>query len=160
MKTLGAIAKRTLLGSGVLLLALGLMIWAGLGGGLIVVVHIALGVVLVLSLWTLAAMAARSGVSTWSVALAALWGLLVLAYGMAQGRILPGEWHWTVQVAHVFISMGAIWWGRRLGQLMRREARSPPRPVLCLTVSSRHQRSTRRADSCRPSKTRLLRSWK
>lgn len=125
MNALPAVALRILLVSGGLLLALGLMIWAGLGGGLIVVVHMALGVVLVLSLWTLAAIAARSGVATGSVALAALWGLLVLAYGMAQGRILPGEWHWTVQVAHVFISMGAIWWGRRLGQLMRRGQISP-----------------------------------
>jgi hypothetical protein len=130
VNALRAVALKTLLGSGGLLLALGLMIWIGVGGPAIVAGHVALGFVLVLSLWILAAIAARSGVSTSPVALAVAWGFLVLTFGLAQRRILPGQWHWTIQLTHVFVSMGAIWWGRRLLGLMRRGQISPtPSPV-------------------------------
>ena len=130
MNALRAVALRTLLGSGGLLLVLSLMIWIGAGGPAIVAVHVALGVVLVLSLWILAAIAARSGTSVSPVAFAVFWGFLVLAFGLAQQRILPGQWHWTVQLTHLFVSMGAIWWGRRLLGIMRRGQISPtPSPV-------------------------------
>ena len=36
----------------------------------------------------------------------------------AQEELLPGSWHWTIQVLHLAISMGAIWWGRRLVRLI------------------------------------------
>jgi hypothetical protein len=42
--------------------------------------------------------------------------------GLAQEELVTGDLHWTIQVAHLAISMGAIWWGRRLVSLMRRAA--------------------------------------
>ena len=121
MKSATRAAQIMLLGTGGLLLVLGLLIWAGQGEQLIGGVHVALGMILVLTLWALAAMAARSGVAIRTVALAAAYGFIVLAFGLAQEGLLPGDWHWTIRVTHVAISMGAIWWGRRLVSLMRRE---------------------------------------
>jgi len=119
MRTAMRVAQAALLGSGVLLLVLGAIIWTGNGDQLIGV-HVLFGLVLVLSLWTITAISARSGVSAGTVALAAAWGALVIVMGLAQEALVPGTWHWTIQVLHVAISMGAIWWGRRLGQLIRR----------------------------------------
>jgi hypothetical protein len=112
MRTMNKVALITLLGCGGLLLALGLIIWAG--GWELVGVHKLLGYVLILSLWTICVIAARVGVLAGTVAFAAAWGVLVLVVGLAQEELMPGSWHWTIQVMHVVISMGAIWWGRRL----------------------------------------------
>ena len=126
MRTAIKVALALLLGCGALLLALGIVIWTGHGDQLIPV-HITIGVVLILTLWTIAAIAARSGVPARPVAFAAAWGLLVVLFGLAQEELLTASWHWTIQVLHLAISMGAIWWGRRLVKLMA-EARSASQP--------------------------------
>ena len=105
--------------SGGVLLALGVIVWTG-NGHQLVALHVALGVVLVGALWFLCAMAARAGVPTGMVAFAAAWGVLVVVLGLAQEELVPGDMHWTIQVLHLLISMGAIWWGRRLAALIRR----------------------------------------
>jgi hypothetical protein len=128
MRTAIKVALAILLGCGALLLVLGLIIWTGIGDHeQLVAVHISIGVVLILTLWTIAAIAARSMVPARTVAFAAAWGLLVVLFGLAQEDLLTGSWHWTIQVLHLAISMGAIWWGRRLVKLMA-EARSASQP--------------------------------
>lgn len=127
MQTL-KVAMKALLGSGALLLVLGVIIWMGNADHLIGV-HIAFGVILVLSLWTICAIAARSGVPAGTVALAAGWGVLVVGLGLGQEELVPGDWHWTVQVLHVAVSMGAIWWGRRLVKLIE-QARAAGEPTV------------------------------
>ena len=117
MKTAIKVSLAVLLGCGALLLVLGLVIWTGDADGLIPV-HITLGVVLVLTLWTIAFIAARAGVPTRTVAFAAAWGVFVVLLGLAQEDLLTGSWHWVIQVLHVAVSMGAIWWGRRLVKLI------------------------------------------
>ena len=144
MKTVGALAAIALLGSGALLLVLGLLVWVGVGPAVVLSVHIVLGFVLVISLWTLAAIAARAGVPLSTVAFATTWGVIVLAFGLVQARLLPGAWHWVVQVAHVAISMGAIWWGRRLVQLTRRAAAFARRGPEGLAAPASARTSTRR----------------
>jgi hypothetical protein len=138
MRTAIKVALAILLGCGALLLALGIIIWTGNGDRLIPV-HVALGVVLVLSLWTITVIAARSGVPAGTVAFAAAWGVLVVALGLLQEELLPGSWHWMIQVLHVTISMGAIWWGRRLVQLIGRaqSAREPSLPHPAVASSAR-----------------------
>ena len=69
---------------------------------------------------TIAFMAAGAGVPAVTVAFAAAWGLLVVVLGLAQENLLPGTRHWTIQVLHLAVSMGAIWLGRCLVELMRR----------------------------------------
>jgi hypothetical protein len=146
MKTSTRVAQIILLGMGGLLLVLGVLIWTGQGGQLVGGVHVALGMILVLTLWALAAIAARSGVSIRTVALAASYGFVVLAFGLTQEELLPGDWHWTIQVTHVAISMGAIWWGRRLVSLMRRERGSASwRPEQALPTRSTTMEMSRHA---------------
>jgi hypothetical protein len=61
MKTATKVSQLVRLGSGALLLVLGLIIWTGHGDQLIGI-HTMLGFLLVLPLWAVAAIAARSGV--------------------------------------------------------------------------------------------------
>ena len=127
MRAMIRVALIALLGCGGLLLVLGLIIWAG--GWEVVGLHKLLGYVLILSLWTICVIAARVGVSAGTVAFAAAWGVLVLVVGLAQEELMPGSWHWTIQVMHVVISMGAIWWGRRLVGSIR-QIRSAAEPTV------------------------------
>ncbi len=122
------VALRTMIACGALLLVLGLIVWTGNGDAL-VPVHVALGVVLVVSLWRISWIAARAAVPSRTVALAAGWGALVVLLGLAQEELVPGTWHWTVQVVHVLVSMGSIAWGRRLAQLIGRGLSADARPV-------------------------------
>jgi hypothetical protein len=119
------LAQAVLMGCGGLLLVLGAIVWTGRGDALIGV-HVALGIVLVLTLWTLVLIAARSGVPSRILAVAVTWSLLVVALGMAQDRLAPGRWHWTIQVVHLAISMGVVAWGRRLVFLIRRSQSMSP----------------------------------
>ena len=132
-------ALAVLLASGALLLVLGLLFWSGTGLEL-VGLHVALGLVLVASLWVIALIRARLGVPTPTVALAAGWGGLVLGLGLAQRALVPGTWHWTVQLLHLAVSMGAMWWGRRLVTEIRRAslARAGTRPGAPVPSSAAH----------------------
>lgn len=143
MKTAIKVALAALMGSGALLLVLGIVIWTGNGDQLIPV-HVALGVVLVGSLWTIAAITGRAGGASGTVAFAAAWGLLVVILGLAQEELLPGTWHWTIQVLHLLISMGAIWWGRRLVRLiaMAQRPAETPRQMAGPRVTTSGTRST------------------
>jgi hypothetical protein len=130
MKTAIKVALAALMWCGALLLVLGILIWTGNGDQLIPV-HVVFGIVLVLTLWTICALAARAGVPAGTVAFAAALGLLIVVLGLAQEELVPGSWHWTIQVLHLVISMGAIWWGRRLVRLIGQAhpSASAPRPV-------------------------------
>jgi hypothetical protein len=121
MRTVMKVAVPTAMACGGVLLILGLIVWTGNGDALIPV-HIAVGVVLVLSLWTIATIAARSGFRVSIAAAAAAWGVLVVMLGLAQEDLVPGRLHWTVQVVHVLVSMGAVAWGRLLAHLVQRAA--------------------------------------
>ncbi len=114
------IALRGLIVAGGLALGLGMLTWAGVGGKQVGGFHVILGMVVVLSLWGLCVLAARARVSRAAVALAATCGVIVAALGMTQEQLVPGAWHWTIRVTHLVVSMGAIWWGRRLASLTRR----------------------------------------
>jgi hypothetical protein len=113
MKTATKVAQLVLLGSGALLLVLGLIIWTGHGDQLIGI-HAMLGFLLILSLWAIAAIAARTGVSIGLVALGVAWGLAAPILAGVQDRLVTGGWHWTIQVLHLVVSMGVIAVGRLL----------------------------------------------
>jgi len=136
MDTATKIAHRTLLSAGGLALGLGMLVWAGVTqvGGF----HVILGILVVLSLWVLCVIAMRARVSRAAIALAAAWGVIVASLGIMQEQLVPGDWHWTIRLAHLVISMGAMWWGNRLVILMRRSAapahRGPARGFATLTT--------------------------
>jgi hypothetical protein len=113
------VARATLLGSGALTLALGLVIWTGRADGL-VGIHGGLAFLLVFSLWALAAVAAASRVSAAVVTSAVVWSLGAIVLGGRQEDLLTGGWHWTIQVLHLLVSLGVIGWGLTLTRLTER----------------------------------------
>ena len=115
MKRAITVAHMTIRISGVLLLLLGIAIWTGRADG-VIPVHQLLGFVLVLSLWTLSFLAARAGVQMKWVALAVAWGLVAPILGLTQEGLLTGGWHWTIQVLHLLIGLGAIGMGENLAR--------------------------------------------
>jgi len=116
---------RSILGfCGLVQILLGLLVWTGRARGLIPL-HLLVGVVLVLALWTLAALAARAGAAPGLVAFAALWGLLLPALGLTQTRLLPGDGHWLIQLLHLVVGLAAIGLGERLATRIERAAPAP-----------------------------------
>src|ERR1700730_11877593 len=90
--------------TGALLLILGLLIWTE-GAFNLIPIHMLLGLVLVLSLWVLAAVSTRAGVPTGLAVGVAVLAVVMLALGMTQAALLPGSLHWVIQVVHLLIGM-------------------------------------------------------
>lgn len=104
--------------TGLIQIVLGLLFWTGHADAL-VKVHIAIGLILVFSLWGLAGLAARAGVTPGLVWLAAIWGLIVPVLGLTQTRLLPGGTHWVIQVLHLLVGLAAIGLGQILAARIR-----------------------------------------
>jgi hypothetical protein len=107
--------------TGVLLLILGLLIWAENMGGLIMM-HMLLGVIFVLSLVVFAAAAQQAGASLGTAIGLALLGLVVLVLGITQMNLLPrpDPNHWIIQVVHLLVGMAAIGLAEAVGGRLRR----------------------------------------
>jgi hypothetical protein len=107
---------------GVVMITLGLSFWTGNALQLIPV-HMLIGLLLVLLLWTQAILAAFARVDLRLVGLALAWGLVVPILGMTQTSLLPGDLHWLVQVVHLLVGLAAIGLAetlaRRMGATMR-----------------------------------------
>jgi hypothetical protein len=119
MRTTATVAQMAVRLLGLVLIVLGILFWTGNALSL-VPVHMLAGLLLVLSLWTLAFLAARSGVQPGFVALAFLWGLLVPVLGLTQGMLLVGSGHWLVQILHLLVGLAAIGQAEGLGQRIKR----------------------------------------
>jgi len=102
--------------SGLFQIALGVLFWTGRSQNLIPL-HMLVGIVFVVSLWTVAALAIRAGAPRRLIALAFAWGALVLALGLTQAQLLPGPNHWIIRVVHLLIGVGAM---GQSGGLVRR----------------------------------------
>jgi hypothetical protein len=92
---------------GVLQLVLGILFWTGNALGL-VDLHQLIGILLVLALWTQAALAHRAGVPGGLVAGAVVLGLIVPIVGLTQREIFPGSAHWVIQVVHLLLGLGLL----------------------------------------------------
>lgn len=88
-------------------------------------VHILLGILVVLSLWTLGiAQGMRGG--SFGLALATfVWGLITLAVGLFQVNWLQGSAHWVIQVIHLLLGLGAIGLGEMCAARAKRQANKP-----------------------------------
>ena len=104
---------------GLIMIVLGLLFWTGNALNLITL-HMLIGIVVVLLVWALAIMAARNGVSLGLVALGIVWGLIVVALGMTQARLLPGDLHWIIKVLHLLVGIGALGIAERLAGTIKR----------------------------------------
>ncbi len=115
------VAQVVVRGAGLVMIVLGALIWTGSFAGLIPI-HMLVGIVLVLALWTLAYQAARAGVSRGLVVLAAVVGLALPIFGVNQQQILPADGHVVVQVVHLALGLVAIGLGEALASATRRRA--------------------------------------
>lgn len=94
--------------AGLIQIVLGLLFWIGIGRNLIPM-HMLIGLVFVLALWTLSILAAVAGVSRGLVALALAWGLIIPVLGVTQTRLLPGAAHWVIQLLHLLVGLAGMW---------------------------------------------------
>jgi hypothetical protein len=86
---------------------LGIGFWTGHWAGL-VNAHMAIGALFVITLWVIAGIAAAHGRPGRLVALGFVWGVVVLALGMTQQRILTGDLHWIIRVLHLVVGIAAM----------------------------------------------------
>lgn len=93
--------------AGLVALGLGLALWNGIGYDLLSV-HQGLGFLLSAALLLMAVLGFGQRVSPGLLVLALLWGLAVPAIGSMQGRLLPGNGHWIIEVLHLLLGLGAI----------------------------------------------------
>jgi hypothetical protein len=111
---------------GLVELALGIVFWAG-SAKVLVISHIALGVIMTAALFGLTYQAYRAGAARRLVLLAAAVGLALPAWGMAQHSILPGAYHWIAEVLHLLLGAGAIGAAEIMAVQVRRGSARPDR---------------------------------
>jgi hypothetical protein len=103
--------------AGLVQIVLGTLFWTG-NAVTLIPVHILVGLLLVLGLWTLAFFAARAGVQPGFVIVVVLWGLLLPIFGLYQDRLLTGDAHWVIRVLHLLVGLAAIGQGEGLAGRM------------------------------------------
>lgn len=115
MTTITTVAQMLVRFCGVVLIILGLLVWTS-NALLLIPVHILFGLVLVLSLWVLAFLAARAGLPPALVALTTAWGVIVLLLGLTQDQLLPGSAHVVIKVVHLLVGLSAIGLAERMAR--------------------------------------------
>jgi len=86
---------------------LGIGFWTGHWVNL-VNAHMAIGALFVIALWVIAGIAAAGGRPARLLAFGFVWGVVVLAVGMTQQRILIGDLHWIIRVLHLVVGIAAM----------------------------------------------------
>ena len=125
MKTAAVIVQNTVRLLGLALIVLGFMFWTRTAYTLIPI-HMRLGETLVALLWILAIFDILAKAPAGLIAAAILWGVVVVAFGMNMGGLLPGRAHEVIRVAHFLFGLGAIGLSESLGARIKRAAgRSP-----------------------------------
>ncbi len=101
--------------AGAIMIILGLLFWTD-NAEFLIPLHMTIGLVLVLALWTLSIIAALSGVNPGLIALVVVWSLVMPALGLTQQRLLPGSAHWLIQTLHLLVGIGALALGEQLAR--------------------------------------------
>lgn len=118
MNIVTTIAQWSIRIAGPIMLILGLLFWSD-NALFLIPLHMTIGLLLVLVLWTLAIIAAISGVNPGFAALVAVWALIMPILGLSQERLLPGGAHWLIQLLHLLVGIGAIALGERLARSVK-----------------------------------------
>jgi hypothetical protein len=92
---------------GVIQILLGLAFWTGNALGL-VDLHMLNGILIVLLLWVMVALAAAARVQPGLAVGAFAWGLIVVALGLTQEELLPGSAHVVIEVLHLLVGVAAL----------------------------------------------------
>jgi hypothetical protein len=118
MRIVALVAQMTVRLTGVFLIVIGLVYWAGYAPGWIDA-HRGIGYAFVVAIWVLAGVAWQGGVPRGLVLFVALWALLVPLLGLTQQRLIPGPAHWIVRVLHLLVGLFAIRLAEDLGKRIR-----------------------------------------
>ena len=117
------IASMALRFSALLALILGILFWTGNADSL-KPVHMLLGFIVVISLFTLGIAQGMSG-GSFGLALATfVVGILLAFVGLFQERWLIGDTHWVIQVIHVLLAFAAIGLGEMIAARSNRRVKS------------------------------------
>lgn len=122
MNTMDHVLRRTIQGAGIFQVILGIIFWTGTALQLIPV-HMLVGITFVIAIWLLALRAALLGAGAAFSSFVAAYGVLVIAFGMTQAQILPGQNHWIIRVLHLAVGFGAMGMADGLWRRMIRRAR-------------------------------------
>ena len=113
-----ATAALTLAGS--LALISGLLFWTGIAVNLITL-HMLLGFLAVSALWVIGVAQAFSPRGSWLIAACALMvGAVMIAIGTMQSSLLPGEFHWIIQLIHLALGLLTIGIGHKAAARYRK----------------------------------------
>jgi hypothetical protein len=100
-------------------LVLGILFWTGNADSL-QIVHIIIGILVVLSLWTLGIAQSLQG-GSFGLALATFFvGFLLALFGLFQKGWLVGSNHWIIQVIHLLLGLSVIGLAEMIGGRYRR----------------------------------------
>ncbi len=104
----------------------GILFWTGNAAASLVLVHMGLGILVVLSLWTLGLAQALTTGGSWGLAIGAVvLGIILAASGGTQGELLTGSLHWIIQVIHLFLGLLVLGVGQLIsGRARRRTAKA------------------------------------
>ncbi len=103
----------------------GIIFWTGNADPL-QIVHIVVGIIAVLALWTLGIMQGLRGGNYGLVAAAIVVGLLLVFVGLFQKGWLTDSNHWIIQVIHLLLGIAAIGLGEMIGGRSRRMTAKVP----------------------------------
>src|SRR5437762_2291982 len=92
---------------GPIMILLGVLFWTG-NALTLIPIHMLIGLLIVLILWVVAAVAAVARVHPGIVLFGVVWGFVVPALGVTQGAILPGDLHWLVRLLHLAVGVVAL----------------------------------------------------
>ena len=111
---------------GLILIVLGILFWTGHARSWIPI-HMLLGLVFVIALWVLAGIGARARAGAGFVTLVVIWGIIVLALGMTQTRLLPGSAHWVIRLLHLLVGLAAMGLGESMAARIKATRTPAPR---------------------------------
>jgi hypothetical protein len=101
-------ASAVLTVAGLLALVLGLLLWIGSALNL-VSLHMLFGLLAVGALWVIGIGQFFSNGGNWIIAACALIvGAVMIALGLYQSSLMPGEFHWAVKVIHAVLGVLTI----------------------------------------------------
>ena len=103
----------------------GIIFWTGNADPL-QIVHIVVGIIAVLALWTLGIIQGLRGGNYGLSAAAIVVGLLLALVGLFQTGWLTGSNHWIIQVIHLLLGIAAIGLGEMIGGRSRRMTAKVP----------------------------------
>jgi hypothetical protein len=124
-----SIARGIIRGALIVQLVLGTLFWTGNATSL-TDLHQLIGIVLVISLEVVVFAAARAGVDRGLVALAGVWGIIVVVLGLSQQNILTGSAHWVIRVLHLLVGLAAVGFSEALAGRIERQGTAQREPRL------------------------------